>query len=423
MILLRSLRGVRDFVVIWLILGTPALSSFGEPPVWPQWRGPTRDSHITGPEWPSTLKGDALQRLWRVELGAGYSGPVVAADRVFVVETKDKEREIVRALDRKNGKELWRAEWEASITVPAYARGNGEWVKATPAYDGDALYVPGMRDVLVCLDASTGKERWRIDFVQRYKTPIPPYGFVCSPLVDGDAVYVQAAAALVKLDRKTGRVRWRVLEYKSSPNGTAVSSPVMATLAGKRQLVVQHPKQLVGVDPDSGEVLWSETVPAFRSINIITPTIYKDSVLTSAFGGRTFLVTIAKEGDHFTATAAWTNKAQGYMSSPVIVGGHAYMHLRNQRVTCLDLKTGEEAWTTEKTFGKYWSMVVTKDRVLALDQSGTLYLFRATPEQFDLIDEREISSDETWGHLAVCGDELYVRELNAIAVYRWRSRR
>ncbi|HKB39401.1 MAG TPA: PQQ-binding-like beta-propeller repeat protein [Gemmataceae bacterium] len=423
MILLRSLRGVRYLVVVWLILGNAALSSFGEPPVWPQWRGPTRDSHITGPEWPSTLKGDALQRLWRVGLGPGYSGPVVAADRIFVVETKDKEREIVRALDRKNGKELWRAEWEASITVPAYARGNGEWVKATPAYDGDALYVPGMRDVLVCLDASTGKERWRIDFVQRYKTPIPPYGFVCSPLVDGDAVYVQAAAALVKLDRKTGRVRWRVLEYKSSPNGTAVSSPVMATLAGKRQLVVQHPKQLVGVDPDSGEVLWSETVPAFRSINIITPTIYKDSVLTSAFGGRTFLVTIAKEGDHFTATAAWTNKAQGYMSSPVIVGGHAYMHLRNQRVTCLDLKTGEEAWTTEKTFGKYWSMVVTKDRVLALDQSGTLYLFRATPEQFDLIDEREISSDETWGHLAVCGDELYVRELNAIAVYRWRSRR
>src|SRR5262249_53664277 len=161
--------------------------------------------------------------------------------------------------------------------------------------DGEALYVAGMRDVLVCLDAATGKERWRVDFVQRYKTPPPPYGFVCSPLVDGDAVYVQAAAALVNLDKKTGRVRWRVLEDKSSPNGTAVSSPVMATLAGKRQLVVQHPKQLLGVDPESGEVLWSETVPAFRSINIVTPTVSKDGVLTSAFGGHTILVSIARE--------------------------------------------------------------------------------------------------------------------------------
>src|SRR5262245_13139991 len=149
MVLRRSLRGVRHLIAVWLILDTPVLAAFGGPPVWPQWRGPARDSHVTGPEWPATLKGDGLQRLWRVELGAGYSGPVVATDRVFVVETMDKKHEAVRALDRKTGKELWRAEWEASITVPAYARSNGEWVKATPAYDGEALYVPGMRDILV----------------------------------------------------------------------------------------------------------------------------------------------------------------------------------------------------------------------------------------------------------------------------------
>jgi outer membrane protein assembly factor BamB len=346
---------------------------------------------------------------------------VVAADRVFVTETEAKSLEVVRALDRDTGKELWRAQWKTgTVPIPSYARGNGDWIRATPAYDGDSLFVAGMCDVLVCLDAANGTERWRVDFAERYKTPLPPFGFVCSPVVDADAVYVQAAAALVKLDKKTGKVLWRVLEYNSGPNGTAVSSPVLATLAGKRQLLAQQVKKLASVDPATGDMLWSEEVPAFRSINILTPTVYKDSVLTSAYGGRTLLFNISRKGDRFTAAEAWNHPAQGYMSSPVISGGHAYLHQRNQRFTCLSLKTGEECWTTDKTFGKYWSMVVQRDRILALDQDGTLYLIRANPEKFDLLDSRKISDEETWAHLAVCGDELFVRELNAVAAYRWQ---
>src|SRR5262249_34857648 len=199
---------------------------------------------------------------------------------------------------------------KGAVTVPAYARGNGEWIRSTPACDGTSLYVAGMRDVLVCLDAASGKVRWHVDFVERYKTPVPPYGFVCSPLVEGGAVYVQAAAALVKLDKTTGKILWRVLPYKSSPNGTAVSSPVLATLAGRRQLLVQHPKQLAGVDPETGAVLWSVAVPAFRNINIVTPTVYKDGVLTSAFGGRTLFFRVSAKGDRLTATKAWEHSAQ-----------------------------------------------------------------------------------------------------------------
>jgi outer membrane protein assembly factor BamB len=405
--------------VLFLVPG--GLPAAAPPATWPQWRGPGRDGHVAGPPWPATLQGQALQRLWRVELGPSYSGPVVAADRVFVTETRDKSVEVVRALDRATGKELWRAQWEGALTVPAYARGNGEWIRSTPACDGDSLYVAGMRDVLVCLNAADGKERWRVDFVERYRTPLPPYGFACSPLVDGNDLYVQAAAALVKLDRRTGKVLWRVLPYESSPNGTAVSSPVLADLAGRRQLLVQHPGKLYGVDPGSGEVLWSAEVPAFRGMNIITPTVWKDSVLTSAFGGRTYLFHVSRKGERLAADMAWVNPLQGYMSSPVVIGDFAYLHLRNDRLACLDLKTGRERWVSAETFGRYWSLVAQGDRILALDQRGVLYLLRANPDKFDLLDSRKVSDDETWAHLAVCGDELFVRELNALAVYRWRA--
>src|SRR5262245_23609481 len=89
-----------------------------DPPTWPQWRGPTRDSQASaGPDWPDTLQGEALKLLYRVPLKPSYSGPIVAADRVFVTET-DGPEEVVRALDRATGKELWQARWKGGLRVP-----------------------------------------------------------------------------------------------------------------------------------------------------------------------------------------------------------------------------------------------------------------------------------------------------------------
>ena len=122
-----------------------------------------------------------------------------------MAETKAEKTEIVRALDRATGRELWKAEWPGAMEVPFMAKRNGDWIRSTPAYDGDSLYVAGMRDVLVCLDAKTGKERWRIDFVKQFKAPLPDFGFVCSPLVVGDFVYVQAGAGFCKLENQPAR--------------------------------------------------------------------------------------------------------------------------------------------------------------------------------------------------------------------------
>ncbi len=76
----------------------------------------------------------------------------------------------------------------------------------------------------------------------------------------------------------------------------------------------------------------------------------------------------------------------GYMSTPVVIDGHAYLHLQNQRFTCINLKTGERTWTSQ-AFGKYWSLVAQGDRMLALDQRGVLRLIKANPKKFDLLGE------------------------------------
>ena len=386
---------------------------------WPQWRGPHRNGFVGGTTWPTTLAEDRLKLAWHVDLAPGYPGPIVATDRVFLAETKDQKTEIVRALDRETGRELWATEWPGAMTVPFMAKRNGDWIRSTPAYDGQSLYVAGMRDVLVCLDAATGAERWRVDFVEQFKTPLSAFGCVCSPLVVGDHVFVQAAAGFYKLDKRNGQVAWRILADGGGMFGGAFSSPVLATLCGQEQLLVQTRQKLAGVVPESGQILWSQDIPAMLGMNILTPTVQGDTLFTSAYGGGSQLLGIKRQEQDFQAATVWKTALQGYMSTPVVIDGHAYLHLRSQRFTCVDLGTGEQKWTTQ-AYGQYWSLVAQHDRILALDQRGELLLIHATPEKFDLLDSRKVSEQETWGHLAVSGDQVFVRELKGISAYRWK---
>lgn len=392
---------------------------------WPQWRGPQRDGTYLGKPWPERLQGEALQPLWRVKLGASYSGPIVVGERVFTTETVGNEKEVVTAFERNTGKELWKVEWKGALTVPFFAWANGSWIRSTPACDGHTLYVAGIRDVLVALDVATGQERWRIDFVEKFKSPLPAFGFVASPLIEGDALFVQAGGGVCKVNKQTGEVLWRALNDGGGMNGSAFSSPIVQEIAGVRQLLVQGREKLAGLALADGGVLWEQSVPAFRGMNILTPTVLDDLIFTSTYGGKTtgYRVKPASASDpakKFTVESAWSGPAQGYMSSPVFVDGKAYLHLRNQRFACFDLASGEQLWATTP-FGKYWSIIARGDRLLALDAKGELLLIQADPKEFKLLDRRQISDDETWAHLALADDQIFIRELKALAVYRWRG--
>ena len=109
---------------------------------------------------PPSIADATLKKQWRVPLVSIYSGPIISGDRVFVTESSNKTHEVAIALDRASGKILWRAEWEGFLKVPFFAKTNGDWIRSTPASDGERLYVGGMRDTLVCLDVKTGKQAW-----------------------------------------------------------------------------------------------------------------------------------------------------------------------------------------------------------------------------------------------------------------------
>lgn len=389
---------------------------------WNQWRGPTRDGQIAQAAlWPARLDDHSLSLRWRIPLGPSYSGPLVTADRVYVTESKDQTFEAVLALDRGDGREVWRHPWEGYVKVPFFARSNGNWIRATPTLDRGRLYVAGMRDVLVALDAATGRELWRMDFPRQLESAVPDFGFVSSPLVVGEAVYVQAGGGFARIDAASGRVTWRTLEDGGGMWGSAFSSPVLATLAGQEQLIVQTRDKLAGVLPADGRVVWEQPIKAFRGMNILTPVVVGDRLLTAAYGGRAQGWSVRRQGDTWKVEEDWQLKMEGYMSTPVVVDGHAYLQTRAQRFACVEIATGRLRWETDQKFGKYASLVAQGRRILALDQRGLLILFEASPEAFRPAGEFRLGEAETWAHLALEGSELIIRELNAVSAWTWNG--
>jgi outer membrane protein assembly factor BamB len=402
--------------ILFLALALPALAD--DRPIWPQWRGPNRDGSSPGSAFPDKL--NSLKQIWRVELGPSYSGPVVLADRVVITETPDAKTESVRALDRDTGKELWKVQWKGGQDVISEAKPRGEAIRATPASDGKVVYVGGMRDLLVCLDVADGKEHWRVDFVEQYKARQPDMGMASSPQIDGDAVYTLAAAGVVRVNAKTGKVDWRTLTDDPKLEGGATSSVIVAPVAGRKMVVALNRKTLTLLDPESGKILWKQAVPAYRNTTTITPVLLDDTgIFVSMVGGRTMRFDITAEGDKVFAKRTWDLSPVTYMSSPVRVGDHLYAHLQSQRAVCIEVKTGRVKWTSDEVFGEYWSMVTRGERILALDQKGVLYLLNANPKKYESLDQRKVGEAETWGHLAVCGDEVFVRDMKGITAYRW----
>jgi outer membrane protein assembly factor BamB len=402
---------------------------------WPQWRGPTRDGLVAGDDWPDDLGPARLNQLWRVELpGPSFSTPVVMGRRVYTTLTRDQKTEHVLALDRATGKTVWEASWAAVAKVAWIGQSGGAWMRSTPACDGKRLFVLGMRDVLVALDADTGAELWRVDFVKQLGSLMPDFGGVSSPLAMGDHVFVQAGGGLVKLEAATGRIVWRALADSGgkSPNG-AFSTPILATIAGVPQLLAQTRQEMASVDPATGAVAWRVTVPTMLGMNILTPATCGESVFTSNYSG-SFLVAATTRPATMPAGAAtqpvdvrrgefvWRSHLAGYMCSPVVIDGHAYVHLRSRRLACMDLADGKARWTSPP-LSEFVTLVAQGRKILTLDQEGRLRLIRATSEKYEQLATARVSDDPeffSWAHLAVAGEQIFVRDLKGLTALRWK---
>ena len=394
---------------------SPAGASMQPPAAsWPQWRGPNRDgvasSAITS--WP-----ERLTLKWKVPAGAGYSTPIVAAGRVFVHARID-ERETVTALDAATGKTAWQQAHAAPYRVNPAAVSHGPGPKSSPAYADGRLYTFGISGILSCFDAASGKVLWRTQPMPG----APEFGTATSPIVVDGVVTVFAGStvkgALVGLDALTGSVRW-----KADVGAPAYASPVLAVLAGVRQLVTQSRTHVEGIGVQDGRLLWQVPLTTPYDQNSVTPLIAGDLVIYSGLEAGTSAVRIVRRASGLIAEPVWKNPdVSMYMSTPVQAGPAivGMSHRNRGQFFALDLKTGKTLWTTRGREADNAALLRVPGFTLIQTTDGQLVVARDSTSAFDVVRRYDISDSATWAHPALVGDELFVRDANSVA--KWQIR-
>jgi outer membrane protein assembly factor BamB len=194
---------------------------------------------------------------WAAKLGDGIGSPVVAAGRVFINEMVDDKTIALVAFDAASGKQLWKRTWPTG-PMPEIHRTNSH-AATTPAADAERVYFYFSPLGLVCLDAASGEDRWKVEL------PVPYFVFKwgpgMSPVLHGDAlVFCQdddLSPALYVFDKRTGKLRW-----KDERNDQCVnySHPVVYSSPDGDELIVAGTGMLLGYDLATGERKWSARV-------------------------------------------------------------------------------------------------------------------------------------------------------------------
>jgi len=375
---------------------------------WPQFLGPNRNG--TSPEtgllatWPD--KGPP--KVWEKEVGEGYSGPVVAGNRLILFH-RVGNNEVVECLDPANGKGIWKFEY-ASGYQDDYGKGNGP--RATPAIAGNKVYTLGAEGKVHCLDLERGTKVWARSLHDDYQVKKGFFGVATSPVVEGNLVLVNVGgkgAGIVAFNKDDGKEVWKATEQAAS-----YSSPVAATIDGVRHVFFFTREGIVGLDPASGTVRfskrWRSRLDA--SVNAATPLVVDDLLfVTSSYNAGAVLHRVKKDG----IEELWKGDQalSSHYNTPVVHQGYLYgLDGRQEggaaQLRCVELKTGAVKWSKPR-FGCA-ALILADGRLIALSENGDLVLVEPSPDSYKEKARASLLNRPVRAEPALAEGRLYARD-------------
>jgi outer membrane protein assembly factor BamB len=391
---------------------------------WPQWRGPNRDgvSKETGllKTWPK--EGPKL--VWQVkEIGGGYSTPSIASKRIYLQANQGTEEESVKALDEKDGRQIWSTRI-GKVGNPDQ-QPNYAGARSTPTIDGSSLYALGSDGDLVCLDTASGKIQWQKNVRTDFGGKPGIWAYSESPLVDGDVVVCTPGggdATVVALNKKSGDVIWKA----AVPDGDAAgyASVVAAQIGGSKQYVAFTANGLIGLSADTGKFLWRyEATKGAMGMSILTP-VSRDGLIYSggsrAGGGTVKLV--SANGSVTAEQVYFDTKLPTAIGGAVVVGDYLYGSAGNTLV-CADFKTGQVKWTDRSIAPG--SLCYADGRLYVHGENGDVALVEATADAYreqgrftpPNPPERVGRMEKAWAYPVVANGRLYIRDTQSLWCY------
>lgn len=372
---------------------------------WPQFRGVRRDGFVPGSlmrAWPE----GGPKIVWKSPLGPAFSQIAVAGELV-VTGLSDAEHEYVGAFDRATGREIWRQPLGKTFVQEEFGSGP----RGTPTVAAGVVYAFGGSGVLEALALKDGKKLWEIDVTKTLGAEVPRFGFSGSPLVVDDLIVLEVGGSekrrVAAFDRQSGALRWAALE---GPAG--YSSPVIAELAGTRQIVLVRGAEVSGLSL-SGEELWSHKLEEGA---IADPLIVPGDRVFVASNGDTgcVMVRVKKTPEGFQVEELWKNREmRNHFNSSVFVDGHIF-GFDNATLKCLSAETGETRWA-KRGLGK-GSLLIAGDRLVILGDRGLMIVAERSTEAYrELGSVQVVDGSRAWTAPSLAGGRLYVRNLVEMA--------
>ena len=401
-----------------LVAGLPAAVA-QDAAFWPQFHGPKRDNLSTETgllqQWPEA--GPTL--LWRAQgIGEGYATVSIARGLIYTSGNID-DKTVITALDM-DGRIRWKVEngraWTAS--QPG--------ARMTPTLDGDRLYHESPHGDLVCLDAKTGRKIWGLNVLDAFHSKNTNWAQAESLLIDGDRVICSPGGpetAMVALDKKTGQTLWK------SPTAGDLAGYASASLGecqGLRILFTLTSRALIGVNADTGDLLWRfEQITPFEE-NILMPIYHDGHVFISTRTTGSVLLKIHVDGKQASVKEVWrTQELDNQHGGVILLNGYLYgaCHVHNNsKWVCLDWKTGRPTYV-ERGIGK-GSLTYADGMFSMMSENRNVGLIKAKPEAYELVSRFKLpdgGEGPSWAHPVVCGGRLYIRYSDFLYAYDMRT--
>ena len=284
-----------------------------------------------------------------------------------------------------------------------------------PQIVGDRIVTASGIGQIHSLDKKTGKPVWALDLYKQYGGTRLDYGSSSHALPYNNALIIFAGGngnGVLKVRQSDGSVIWKRHRLEA-----AHSSPVLIRVDGQPQVVILLAQEIVGIDPESGELLWRHSHPTENGLAISTPIWTENNLLflSSAYNGGARVLKLTRSGNKTNVQELWHNRrVQSHFGSVIRQGNYVYLSSGHNVafISAVDLQTGRIAWQV-RDFVKA-QLLYADGRLIIVDQDGNVGLGIATPERFQAIAKWPLLSSIAWSPPTLVGNRLYLRDRRVI---------
>lgn len=353
--------------------------------------------------------------LWRMEVGAGYSQPVVS-DGKMVLFHRQGDKELLTCIEVASRKQLWEFGYTTAY-VDRYGYSGGP--RCTPIISGGRVYSFGAEGKLHAVDFKTGEKLWGRDLFTEYALEQAFFGVGATPILEGDRLIINLGgktkeAGIIAVSIADGKTLWT-----ATSDGASYATPKAATIHGKRWAFVLTEAGLVSVNPANGNVAWHIPFRSklYESVNATSPIVVGDVVIAStSYGVGTIAVRVQPDGSY---KEMWRQKKPDcHFSNIIAADGNFYSfsgrHESGAELFCCEIETGKMRWSEETPLGRGQLLRHGND-LIGWGERGTLTSMWIDPAKFRIAattrpdPRRGLLEFPTWTPPVIYDGRMYLR--------------